>query len=42
MQIDVYFDANRDLNYWPFEIYKELIVKLMDKANHPSGEQPGK
>lgn len=39
MKIDLSFHADSALNYRPFEIYKEMLLKVMDKNNYPKEKQ---
>lgn len=39
IKIDLTFSENQDSNYPPFEIYKELVISLMEKANYPHDKQ---
>ena len=34
--IDLSFNADRDNNYKPYEIYKDLALSLLEKSNYPS------
>ena len=39
LKIDISFGSNSAQNYKPFEIYKDLAVKLMNEANYPKEKQ---
>ena len=39
IRIDLTLNENEDSNYGPFEIYKELSLSLMEKANYPKYKQ---
>jgi len=39
IKIDLTFSENDDSNYTPFEIYKDLAISLMEKANYPKDKQ---
>ncbi len=38
-RIDLSIDADKNHNYKPFEMYKDLTLKLMNKANYPKEKQ---